>query len=278
MNKFKKILPIVFLFFSLILALSLNFYFQKNINEKKLLLEKQLVVKKNIKNEITTTTINAPILIYHSIREYSKNDTKNDKTFVVPPQEFKKQMEYLHAHNFNSITVSELRAIIMGEKIAPAKPVVITFDDGINNQYDIAFPILKQNGLRAVFYIFANAPERNDKYLNFSKLKEMVVAGMEIGSHTYFHSYLTKLTSEKVKFELEESKKRLEDNLGIKVESFAYPFGDLNSTIIQSVKDAGYSSARGIINGKTHDLERLYNLKGYFITEDFNRFKNIVGE
>lgn len=279
MNKFKKILPILFLFFALATVLSLNFYFRKNNDNTDFSAGEQFIAKaKNIEDKITTTTVNAPILIYHNIRNYSENDSKNSRTFIVPPEDFKKQMEYLRAHNFSSITASELRAIITGEKSAPAKPVVITFDDGVNNQYENAFPILKQNGLCAVFYVFANAPERNNKYLNFSKLKEMAASGMEIGSHTYFHSYLTKLPLEKIKFELQESKKRLEDNLGIKVESFAYPFGDLNDTVIAEVKNAAYTNARGIINGKTHSLDRLYNLKGYFITDDFNRFKNIVGE
>lgn len=250
------------------------------------LLVPKVVSKKN-NNEIiapvketpatsTLTEVTVPILIYHNIRDYKPTDSENNRTYIVPIKNFTEQMAYLSSEKYTTITMNDLVKAIKGENKLPDHPIVISFDDGVINQYENAWPILKKYNFKATFYIFANAPGRNDHYFDFPKLKELIAAGMEIGSHTYFHQDLKKMDPEKLKFELTESKKRLEDNLGVTITDLAYPFGSFDDSVIAATKAAGYQSARTIFNGKKHTADDLYKLRGYIITDDFARFKEIV--
>lgn len=253
------------------LFLEPKFFLEKNNPQQKFSAQKNLPPPPP-----QPVAVKVPILIYHGVRNYKATDSKNDRTYIVPPKNFEEQMAYLSKEKFTAITMNDLVKAIKGESSLPEKPIAITFDDGVINQYENAWPILKKYNLKATFYIFANAPNRNDHYFDFAKLKELVAAGMEIGSHTYFHQDLKKMDPDKLNFELAESKKRLEENLGITITDLAYPFGSFDDNVIAATKAAGYQSARTIFNGKEHAIDDLYKLRGYIITDDFARFKEIV--
>lgn len=217
-----------------------------------------------------------PILIYHHVREVKSTDSLNDQTFIVAPENFKQQMEYLGDNGFTPISFGNLVDYFSGDFLLPEKPIIISLDDGVINHYENAWPILKDNNLTATFFIFPNPIGKSPNYMNWEQLQELVGANMEIGSHGWYHLYLDKISPTELNKELVESKAVLEQRLGIKVRSLAYPFGEYNDTIKQAVKVAGYETARDIINGAEHTPASLYNLKGYFITNDFSRFISIV--
>lgn len=221
-----------------------------------------------------------PILVFHHIREYQPTDSKNDRTFIVPPKDFDAEMKYLADNGYSFITISQLTDYLTGGAELPQKSIAITFDDGDVNQYNLAFPILKKYNIVATFYIFVNPIGVSKNYLTWDEVREMSTAGMEIGSHGWYHLYLDRLSDsgdiDQVDREIVRSKKVIEEQLGQSVVSFCYPFGTYNDEVIKRVKNAGYHSARGIVNGKTHDLSNLYNLNAYFVTADFEHFLSIV--
>ncbi|NCN07725.1 polysaccharide deacetylase family protein [Candidatus Falkowbacteria bacterium] len=218
-----------------------------------------------------------PILIYHHIREIQSNDSQDARTFIVIPENFEKQLKYLADNNFTTIYFDDLVNYFKGISNLPEKPIIITFDDGTTNQYNNAFPFLQKYNLVATFYLFTNPIDINDNYLNSVQIKEMSNEGMAFGSHGWYHLYLDKEKDDAVlNKEIISSKQKLEKILNQEVTTFAYPFGSYLPETIDRLKAAGYTTARGIVNGQDHTSSDLFKLNGYFITNDFQRFKNIV--
>ncbi|NUM25834.1 MAG: polysaccharide deacetylase family protein [Candidatus Buchananbacteria bacterium] len=228
--------------------------------------------------DFETIEVRLPILIYHHIREYRDTDSANDKTFIVSPGRLREQFQYLKDNNFTTITFKNLTDYFSGQFSLPEKPVIISFDDGVISQYENAFPLLKEFNFNATFFIFANPVGKSKNYMSWEQLAELRDQGMEIGSHGWYHQYLTRINADELNRELIQSKQTLETNLKIKVDAIAYPFGDINEAVTGKIKEAGYLAARDIVNGATHQKADLFKLKGYFITNDFNRFKSIVNK
>jgi peptidoglycan/xylan/chitin deacetylase (PgdA/CDA1 family) len=127
--------------------------------------------------------------------------------------------------------------------------VIITFDDGYEDNYNIVFPLLKKYNLTAVIFLVSKLT-RNEwgiaegepafNLLNDEQIKEMRHYGIEFGSHTQTHRDLLRLKSEETFKEINESKKDLEKRIGSPISAFAYPFGGINENIKKMVRDSGY--------------------------------------
>lgn len=198
-----------------------------------------------------------PILNYHHI------DTKGyHELNVVSPQSFEKQMAYLKDHQYQVIRLSELFEAIRQNKKLPRKTVVLTFDDGSEDNYT-AFKILKKYGFTAIFFLPTDMMN-TEGFLSWDQIKEMANAGMDIGSHTRTHIYLPNYPDfEKVKDEIAGSKRILEEKLGIKIDYFCYPSGGFSNEIKELLKTAGYQGActtnrgRGRLNKDVFELKRI---------------------
>lgn len=120
------------------------------------------------------------------------------------------------------------------------KAVCLSFDDGAISDYAIVFPELVSRGMRATFFI---VPEwvGKDGYLNWSQIREMRNAGMEIGSHGLTHVQMSRLGREDAWKEFDNSKKRIEEGIGSHVSTFAYPFGDHAAWCNRLGLEAGYT-------------------------------------
>ena len=126
--------------------------------------------------------------------------------------------------------------------------ISLTFDDGSISIYQNAFPILRSSGLKSTQYMVTDYMSGYPGYMSPSQTNEMFSEGHEIGSHSLNHADLTSLTPEEIIFQLSESKRILED-YGFEIASFAYPFGYNNSLIKQLLAQNGYSSGRATIEG-----------------------------
>lgn len=116
---------------------------------------------------------------------------------------------------------------------------LITFDDGEMNNYQLALPILKELGLTALFFVIVKRVGK-DGYMGWPQLKEMVEAGMVVGSHGLSHEILTNLMDSQMEEELRASKNIIGLNLNVPVEDFSVPRGFCNDKIIQKAYDLGY--------------------------------------
>ncbi len=178
----------------------------------------------------TNRIIQVPILMYHHIAPYiSANPLSNYfLRWVVPPENFNLEMDYLKLHNFHTITFNQLFDAMYYGGPLPSKPIILTFDDGDADQYQYAYPILWAHHFSAMFYIVTGWVGQAGS-MTWSQLGEMLVHGMQIGSHTVHHYDLARwlnISEQVVQQELQQSQFTLEQKLGIAIQQFCYPYGD----------------------------------------------------
>lgn len=244
---------------------------QKSINGE---LKERQVVKQNdngLKKERDFIGLNLkyndksiPVLMYHSI-DYEKGNELR-----IPKEIFREQMKYLKDNEYTTLTFDELYKFLVDNKPIPKKSVIITFDDGYKDNYENAYPILKQFGLNATIFVITDTIDKDKNYLTSNELKELDQNGIDIESHTVGHEQLNKLTYEKQLDTLIKSRKSLERILGREVKYIGYPFGKWNNNTLIAVKDAGYSMAFTTVSGWSNKEQGIYTLYRVYISANYN--------
>jgi peptidoglycan/xylan/chitin deacetylase (PgdA/CDA1 family) len=191
-----------------------------------------------------------PILMYHHIGTLSADAGSDWYSTTVTPEAFDEQMAYLAYHGYNTVKVMDLVDATEGRKALPQNPVVITFDDGWIDDYVSAFPVLQQYGMIASFFIPASwIGNLGDSTMSWAQIEELSRAGMEIGSHSMTHPYLTQSEPDVLTWELEGSKALLEEHTVGPVEVLAYPFGLYDDNVMAQTQAAGYRAALTVEEG-----------------------------
>ena len=202
-----------------------------------------------------------PILMYHSISESVEGNVHPYYRTVTTPDAFARQMEFLHRNGYATVSVSEAARAAATAGHPGKRPIAITFDDGYRDFYRDAFPILNRFGFSATVYlptahIGETAREfKGHECLTWSEVRELQAHGVEFGSHTVTHPQLASLGTDAVRYEIDSSKKAMEDRLGLPVTSFAYPyaFPETNRTFTARLRDllvqAGYDNGVSTIIG-----------------------------
>jgi peptidoglycan/xylan/chitin deacetylase (PgdA/CDA1 family) len=183
-----------------------------------------------------------PLLTYHSIDD-------GGSIVSTPPAAFGQQMQFLSSQSFKSIRLSELVELLHKKLPLPPKHVCLTFDDGYENVYSDAFPVLQEHGFTAtVFLVTRYCGRYNDwpgnltslkraPLLSWNHLKEMMRFGIECGSHTLTHPDLTRIPLRYAEEEIVQSKREIEDKTGQPATLFSYPYGSYNPDIQTTVRE-----------------------------------------
>ena len=200
--------------------------------------------------------IEVPILLYHSISEKPAKDPG-----ILPASSFEKEMKIINDNNYSTYFASEIPKMLEGKERIGKKPITLTFDDGYESFYTIAFPLLKKHGLKSTIFIIKNRIGKKG-YLTMRELREISQSGIvEIGAHTISHKNLGKIGINEARVEITESKKSLEKDLNITVKTFAYPYGSFNKAVEKEVKKAGFTAAFAILQPTVkHPVKELYRL------------------
>jgi peptidoglycan/xylan/chitin deacetylase (PgdA/CDA1 family) len=175
------------------------------------------------------------VLMYHSISPEKKTPT--DK-WCVSARNFEKQLYLLKRKGWTTVCVRDL---LMAD-LLPPRTVVITFDDGYEDNFEHGFRLLTKYGMCGTFFIVSRKIGEPSR-LDAQQLRQMTASGMEIGAHTRTHARLPELSIEEIEDEVSGSKKDLEDLLDLPITSFAYPYGLLNDACVDMVRKAGFSMA-----------------------------------
>ncbi|MCX7854822.1 MAG: polysaccharide deacetylase family protein [Anaerolineae bacterium] len=187
-----------------------------------------------------------PVFLYHFVgRETLERDGRSVSRFNVTAADFEAQLLLLKQLGYHPVTVGEIAAVLEGKATLPERPIVLTFDDGWREQYDVAFPILQRYGVRATFFIttsFVGYP----RFMTWEELTELRDAGMEIASHGRKHINLTDADDREAWREIARSREILEEKLGVSAVSFAYPFGGYRKGLPAMLERAGYQIAVGV--------------------------------
>lgn len=200
-----------------------------------------------------------PILMYHHLADLPRDATELEQTWTVAPKNFDAQMNFLAERGFRTITMAQLVAHLRDRQPLPSKPIIISFDDGWEEQYAVAFPILKKYGQSGTFFVYTNPLDRK-QFLSWKQIEEMAAAGMDFQAHSLTHPHLRALAPDVAYREIAESKAILEKRLGKPVVAFSYPFGEYDDAVIQMVKRAGFASAVTLASGYKQRVDELFTL------------------
>lgn len=219
-----------------------------------------------------------PVLMYHYIRINPWPTDKVGFGLSTPPNTFAEELDYFKSKGYETITLADLRSQIEFHKaldirkknpnyklphvkLLPAKPLIITLDDGYKDAFTEAYPLLKARNMKAVEFVitgFVGLPN----YLEWSDIVDMDRSGVfEIESHTVHHYALggTYWNDNVVKYEMTQSKKDLESHLGKPVDWFAYPYGSVNDHASEEAAKI-YFAAFGTNFGSYQSTEEQFTL------------------
>ena len=218
-----------------------------------------------------------PALLYHHFIPKGKIDGNYDPVCFCYDTAFAEQMNYLYEKGYSTISLDDFLAFKEGKQALPSKPIIVTFDDGFMSNYLYAFPILKNYGMKATVFVTVDQDSENfKKYgaidfpLTPEQLREMSDYGISIESHTMTHRYLTELETKVVRWELQESKRSLENMVKRPVKFLATPSGAYNKTVRQLAKEAGYKAVFGALKGSNNISSDPYALRRVVIARDFS--------
>jgi len=174
------------------------------------------------------------ILTYHGLGE----DSGQNGLYTLPRSQFEAQMGYLLEKKYQTVSLGAVKRYLEGAPL-PEKSVVITFDDGLESDFSIAFPILKRYGFQATFFVNPGTVGHVG-YLTAASLKKMSEAGMDIGSHGFDHIFLTRLDNLTLRHQLIDSKRILEEWIGKKISFFSIPRGRYTPQVLEAIQKGTY--------------------------------------
>ncbi len=188
-----------------------------------------------------------PVLMYHGFGEKRSR-------YVLHPRSFRRQMLILRLLGYRTITFSELVTALRANRPPPPRTAVITIDDGYLDNLVVAAPILARHDFRATLFLVSQRlgaandwdverPTSNRPLMSAAQAMEMCERGHEIGAHTRTHCSLPDVEDAAVGDQIAGSRRDLEEELGVEVRSFAYPFGRHDSRAVDAVSSAGFLAA-----------------------------------
>lgn len=259
-------------------------------NEKEILKEKLFseVNLKNIVDKIEKKYFSlwvekrkweVPVVMYHRVINSKENEGVHG-TYIYADI-FREHLKYLKDNNYEVITFRDLDKLSWRNRFNEQKKyIILTFDDGYVDNYELAFPILKEFGFKATIFLMAESTynEWDVKASNEKKFplmsKEMILEmqdyGIEFGAHTFNHPKINKINSEEIKHQVLDCKKILEEKIGKEIITFAYPYGILNEYAKQVAEEAGYTFAVATDSGTVCLSDDLYRIRRIAIFPNTN--------
>ncbi len=187
------------------------------------------------------------VIVYHSF-------DRGGSCVSVTPERFREHLSIIKSMGYSTITASEMVAAIGGGKPIPEKSVVLTFDDGLWNNYEVAFPILTEFGFTATIFLVTGYTGRTSTWertpgipalplLTWDKIREMESCGIDFQPHSVTHPHLTRLPDRDLERELRQSRGDIEDKLGKSAAIFCYPYGDYDTRVMDHLQRLGFKAA-----------------------------------
>jgi peptidoglycan/xylan/chitin deacetylase (PgdA/CDA1 family) len=183
-----------------------------------------------------------PVLCFHQLRDHRPEDSDYARTIITPPSVFTAQLQTIRDGGYTPVTGEALVDHLEFGTALPAKPVLLTFDDGWGTHYSVGFPELTRFGFAATFFPQTMVLGAQD-WLSEDQLRELDRAGMTIGAHTFDHKRVDRLVGDQWRVEIDEPRARLTGILGHPVDLMAYPYGVWSQEALGHVAAAGYRAA-----------------------------------
>jgi peptidoglycan/xylan/chitin deacetylase (PgdA/CDA1 family) len=213
-----------------------------------------------------------PILMYHSISENRVKRGQAHYDMHTSPAVFTEQMRLIHENGYQVVSLDEVITRMESPQQTDQRCVAITFDDGYQDFYSNAFPVLSELGFTATVYLptkyigDTRTQFKGKDCLTWNEVRRLQTTGIEFGSHTVTHPQLRLCKPAEIEYELRCSKQTIECELGTAVRSFSYPYAFPENN--DRFKESLHSTLRecGYLNGVSTILGTVQNLKGrYFL-------------
>ncbi|MGB7769554.1 MAG: polysaccharide deacetylase family protein [Verrucomicrobiia bacterium] len=214
-----------------------------------------------------------PILMYHSISDDVEPECSPYYKTATSPARFAQHLRWLNDEGFRSVDLEEGVRLAQQGGLEREKRVLITFDDGFRDFYDSALPVLKSHNHTATVFLptaFIGPGRQSFKgreCLTWKEVRELRIQGIQFGSHTARHPVLYGNSWVEIQNELSSSKKKLEQELGGTVTSFAYPYAfpqqDRRFTVAfkKLLQEQGYRHCVTTMIGRVRAGDDLFSLK-----------------
>ena len=217
-----------------------------------------------------------PVLLYHSV---SDEPTGEFGPYTVSRRQLASHLDQVTGLGFSTLTFGQLVARRAAGLPLPPRTAVITFDDGFAD-FDNAWPELTQRGLAATLYVTAGTVGRRSEWLtplgagglpmlSRSQLLDLAADGCEIGAHSMSHPQLDCLARPAAAAEILQSKDVLEQALGRRIDTFAYPHGYHDKAVKHLVTAAGFTSAAAVRNALSPADDDPFALARVTVMSDF---------
>jgi peptidoglycan/xylan/chitin deacetylase (PgdA/CDA1 family) len=225
----------------------------------------------------------ATVLCYHIV------ESPQDPRMEVSRDTFRQQMRYLAMTGYNVIPLRELYDYVTGKRTSlPKNAIVVTIDDGWRSTYTEVFPEMKRYGFPFTVFVYPKIIGQTARALTWKQIKEMSDAGVDIESHSLSHPFLTRRRhteldqraySNWLSRELIDSKRMIEHTTGKPVLFLAYPFGDYDHYLVDSVGRAGYGAALTCEAGKVRRGSDPLRMRRMVVEKkmDFVSFRRYLG-
>jgi peptidoglycan/xylan/chitin deacetylase (PgdA/CDA1 family) len=203
-------------------------------------------------------SVSVPILIYHVIAPAPAGAPFPG--LYVPAAQFASQMEALAAAGYNAVTLDQVWRAWHGEAELPARPVVISFDNGYRTQYTRAFPVLRRLGWVGDENLQLSGLPPAQGGLSVEQIRGLVSAHWELDTQGYSHVDLIGLSSAQLRFQIAAAGTTIRRRFHVRADWFCYPSGDYNATVVAEVRAAGYVGATTVASGWARPGEDPYRL------------------
>lgn len=225
----------------------------------------------------------ATVLCYHIV------ESPQDPRMEISREAFRQQMRYLAMTGYNVIPLRDLYEYVTGKRASlPMNAVVVTIDDGWRSTYTEVFPEMKRYGFPFTVFIYPKIIGQTSHALTWKQIKEMSDAGVDIESHSFSHPFLTRRRHAELdqkaytgwlERELIDSKRMLEHATGKPVQFLAYPFGDFDHYLVETVGRAGYEAALTCEGGRVRRGSNPLRMRRMVIEKkiDFVSFRRYLG-
>jgi peptidoglycan/xylan/chitin deacetylase (PgdA/CDA1 family) len=217
-----------------------------------------------------------PILMYHYISEPPVGADEIRKNLTISPGVFEAHLQYLLNNGYRTISLHQLTLHLTRGEPLPEKPIILTFDDGYRDNYENAFPLLKQYGFTGTFFLLTNfVDEGRTAYLTWDQVKELAAAGNEIGAHSRDHPDLRGRDSDFLVWQILGSKEAIQNGAGITPRFFSYPSGKYDENVIAILASAHYWGAVTVKQGVHQSSDAPFELQririhGHYGTDELD--------
>jgi peptidoglycan/xylan/chitin deacetylase (PgdA/CDA1 family) len=204
------------------------------------------------------STAAVPILMYHVLADPPAGAPFPQ--LYVRPAEFAAQMRAVDRAGYHAVTLDRVRRAWLGRAKLPAKPMVVSFDNGYRTQYTQALPILRRLGWVGVENIQLTGLPPAQGGLGKREVRGLLAAGWELDTQGWSHAELSALDAAQLHFQVAVARRLLQREYHVPVNWFCYPSGGYDPAVIAAVKSAGYVGATTVVPGWAHPGDDRYRL------------------